>query len=222
MKRILGSFLLAISVLVLVACGDNGSAEPTQTATTPSQTTPPSNNVSESVDTGNTQAENEAATDIAQSGTPTLGDTFRYRGLDVTFHSEIEFIQMANAIASIQDADGNQVYIDTVIKIPLTVVNVSENPNNEFWGMFGFWGPHSEDFERLNLNDRGMMMQLSFNTIRNFIDADHVNRAGGVGVPEGEAVTHNVYIPFAGYGYYRIGFGISQRTTEVSFMLIPN
>jgi len=212
MRKIIISSLLAIFVLALAACGGDTSAPPqaASTPTAPEQTSPPSNNTTESID----------ADIAASSQTPTLGDTFSIRGLDVTFHPEIEFIQMADVIALIQDADGNEVHVDTVIKMPITVVNVSENPNNEFWGMFGFWGPHSEDFERLRLNDRGMMIPLSSRTIRNFIDADHVNQAGGV--PEGETVTHNIYIPFAGYGYYRIGFGISQIATEVSFTLMPN
>jgi len=218
MKKIFVSLVIIAFALIFTACNGNETSTTTQQAqATTQEVTPPILN-EETTDIASPQDADIAAS----SETPTLGDTFRIRGLDVTFHSEIEFIQMDSVIASIQDANGNQVYVDTVIKIPLTVVNISENPNNEFWGMFGFWGPHSEDFERLNLNDRGMMIPLSFNTIRNFIDADHVNRAGGVGVPEGETVTHNVYIPFAGYGYYRIGFGMSQRTTEVSFMLTPN
>ena len=132
MKRIFVILVLAISALALVACGDNTSATSSQTAATPTapQTPPPSNNVSESVDTGDAQAETESASshDIDY----TFGDTFtledRGHQIEVAVGTDVSFVEIDQFIpGDSSSARRLQYYYQkTIIRVPVTLTNTGD------------------------------------------------------------------------------------------------
>jgi len=161
----------------------------------------------------------ETVTDTTQvPGNLTLGDTFNVRGWEVTFHSELEFFQVDGDGITIRDVEGNLTSTNTVVRIPFTITNVSEDPGNSFRYIFmGFWGPHSD---RMRNTDNGFLPTIDGHFICRHIDSNHTE--WGWITPEGEEITTYLYMPFAGGGEYRIGLAIRSialADTAVYFTL---
>jgi len=163
-------------------------------------------------ETGTSTTQTPAATSLA------LGDTINVRDWEVTFHPELEFFQVDGDGITIRDADGNLTSTNTIVRVPFTITNVSEESGNSFRYIFmGFWGPHSE---RMRNNDYGFLPIVDGHFIRRNINPDHTDWDWRT--PIGEVITTYLHMPFAGGGEYRIGLAvrsIALADTAVYFTL---